>query len=293
MSKIEFDREKCIKCGKCAKDCITYSIEIDKEGFPAISNDGLNRCFSCQHCYAICPTGAITFNNKSAQEASPANYANPEDILSLIKSRRSIRQYKEEEVSQELLNKLKQMLPYIPTGCNYNSLHFSFIESRSAMDNIREYVNKKILKLISNRFTEKYTGKFKKFKTAFENGEDIIFRNAPHMIVVSVSIDAPCANVDPIIALSYIELYAQSLGLGTCWCGFAQSCFKVMPKLSQLVQIPDGYKPVYVMLLGYSSVNYTRTTLPEAFPISVIKDIENPNINLIQKIKRILVNFIR
>ena len=50
------------------------------------------------------------------------------------------------------------------------------------------------------------------------------------MIVVSSNLKAPCANIDPIIALSYVELYAQSLGLGTCWCGFAQTCFKLMPE---------------------------------------------------------------
>lgn len=293
MAKIIFDKEKCVKCGKCVKDCIAYSIEIGDDGFPRITTDGANRCISCQHCFSICPTGAITIDAKTSQEAYAINLANPEDILGLIKSRRSIRQYKQEEISQELFEKIKRMLPYIPTGCNYNSLHFSIVESSSAMNNIREYVRKKLLKIISNKFTEKYAGKFKKYQTAFENGEDVIFRDAPHMIVVSSSIHAPCANVDPIIALSYIELYAQSLGLGTCWCGFAQACFKLMPKLSKLVEIPDGYKPVYVMLIGYPAVNYARTTLPEEFPISVINDFEESEMNWSQRLRRILLNFIR
>ena len=113
------------------------------------------------------------------------------------------------------------------------------------------------------------------------------------MIVVSSSIKAPCANVDPIIALSYIELYANSLGLGTCWCGFAQSCFKIMPKLSEFVKIPDGYKPVYAMLIGYPSVNYPRVTMPEEFPIVEIAEIEELNTPWYQKAKRIFLNFIR
>ena len=65
MSNIVFNKEKCIKCGACAKDCITYSIEFDNEGFPLISQDGNERCISCQHCFAICPVGAITFDNKN------------------------------------------------------------------------------------------------------------------------------------------------------------------------------------------------------------------------------------
>ena len=293
MTKIVFDKEKCIKCGKCINDCISYSLEFGEDSFPKFASCGEERCISCQHCYAVCPTGAITYKNKTSQEASPVNLGNPDDILGLIKSRRSIRQYKKEEISEEIFDKIKNMLPYIPTGCNYDSLHFSFIESKSAMDNIRVYVREKLIKIISNKFTQKYAGKFKKYKTAFENGEDVIFRDAPHMIVVSSSIHAPCANVDPIIALSYIELYAQSLGLGTCWCGFAQACFKLMPKLSQMVEIPDGYKPVYVMLIGHPEVKYSRTILPDEFPISVIKDFESIDMNWTQRLRRILLNFIR
>ena len=150
MAKIEFDKEKCVKCGACAKDCITYSIDFDKEGYPQIAQDEEERCISCQHCFAICPTGAITFEGKSPESADGVNYSNPEEVLSLIKSRRSIRQFKQEEVSAELLQKIKEMLPYIPTGCNFNSLHFSIIESKSVMDKIRKYTYERLLKLISN-----------------------------------------------------------------------------------------------------------------------------------------------
>ena len=293
MADIKFDKEKCVKCGACIKDCITYSITTNEEGYPTISTEGDSRCISCQHCFAICPTGAITFENKKPENAYNIENIDESQILNLIQSRRSIRQFKDEQISKEQFEKLKNMFPFIPTGCNYNSLHFSIIESKSAMDTIRNYVNSKILKLVSNKFTQKYAGKFAAFKKAFENGEDIIFRNAPHMIIVSSDIKAPCANVDPIIALSYIELYAYALGLGTCWCGFAQACFKILPKLASMVNIPEGYKPVYVMLIGKPSVKYSRTTLPENFPISEISEIHDIKINWIEKVKRIFFNFIR
>lgn len=292
MSKVTIDREKCIGCENCVKDCITYSLEMSEKK-AQIAEGGEDRCISCQHCFAICPTGAITFENKKPEEAELPNFGNPNELLKLIKSRRSIRQFKEENIKEEDWAKIKSMLPYIPTGCNYNGMHFSFVESKSIMENLRDYTREKLLKLISNRFTAKYAGKFAKFKTAFENGEDIIFRQAPGMIVVSSSIKAPCANVDPIIALSYIELYANSLGLGTCWCGFAQSCFKLMPKLSEIVKIPDGYKPVYAMLIGYPSVNYSRIIMPESFPINEIKEFEDIETKWYEKVKRILLNFIR
>lgn len=293
MPNIEIDKEKCIKCGSCVKDCITYSLEQDNEGYAKISDKGESRCISCQHCFAICPTGAIRFNNKDPQDMESANFSQPEEVLKLIKSRRSIRQFSNKELCQEEFSKLKEMFSYIPTGCNYNGLHFSIIESKSAMDDIRNYVNTKILNLISNKFTTNYAGKFARYKTSFEKGEDIIFRNAPHMVIVSSHIHAPCANVDPIIALSYLELYAQSLGIGTCWCGFAQACFKILPKLANMVKIPDGYKPVYVMLLGNPAVKYQRTISPKEISIAEIKDIERFKLSWSERLRRILLNFIR
>ena len=293
MKTIEINKEKCIQCGMCIKDCLTCSLEFDNEKYPKFVQGGEERCFACQHCMAICPTGALSFGGKNPKDADKVKFPKPDDVLSLIKSRRSIRQYKDEEISPEVFDKLKNMLPYIPTGCNTNTLHFSIIESKSAMDKIREKVRLNLIKLLSNPVLSKLAGKFAKYKTNFENGEDLIFRGAPHIIVVSSSIHAPCANVDPIIALSYIELYAQSLGLGTCWCGFAQACFKLMPEFGKVLDIPDGYKPVYVMLLGIPDVKYTRTTIPESFPISEIREIEDVNQTFTEKARRLLLNLIR
>ena len=128
MSKIEINVEKCIKCGACVKDCITYSLEQDENGCARVAECGESLCISCQHCFSICPVGAITIDGKKPEEAFEVNYSKPEDVLNLIRSRRSIRQFKDEEISSELMAKIKEMLPYIPTGCNYNSLHFSIVK---------------------------------------------------------------------------------------------------------------------------------------------------------------------
>ena len=293
MSKIEINKEKCTRCGACIKDCIAYSIEAGSDLFPQAANGGEERCLECTHCMAVCPTGAISINGKNADNALNPALPDSDEVLGLIQTRRSIRQYKSEDISPEVFEKLKSMLPNIPTGCNTNTLHFAFVETRSAMDSIRNYVRVKLLKLLNSSFMPKLANKFAKYKTAFENGEDVIFRDAPHMVVVSSHIHAPCANVDPIIALSYIELYAHSLGLGTCWCGFAQACFKLLPRLSEMVQIQDEYKPVYVMLLGYPAVKYHRTTQPESFPVTEITEIQDVKMNWSQKARRILLNFIR
>lgn len=288
MKTISVDKDKCTHCGLCISDCTTGCIDFDSENFPKTVDE--KRCISCQHCLAICPTGALSFGDKHPNGSQAVEYS---DILGLIKSRRSVRQYGEDEIAPEIMDKLKQMLPYVPTGCNNHSLHFSIVEKKSAMDEIRKKVNDLLIKTMSYKALSPIMNKFSRYKDAFLKGEDVIFRGAPHMIVASSPLSAPCANVDPIIALSYFELYAQHLGLGTCWCGFAQACLKIFPELCEILEIPSGYKPVYVMLFGNPKVKYQRTVQPEPYKISEIKEIHKKDSCIFCKIKRFVTNFLR
>ena len=288
MKTISIDKEKCVRCGLCISDCLSGCIAFDKENYPEMADE--SRCISCQHCMAICPAGALSFNGKNPENSEPVDY---NEILRLIKSRRSVRQYKEEEISSENMQKLKEMLPYIPTGCNAHSLHFSIVETKSAMNVIRKRVNELLVKTLSYKVISPLLDKFSRYKNALINGEDVIFRDAPHMIVVSSSVTAPCATVDPIIALSYFELYAQHLGVGTCWCGFAEACLKFFPEICDMLEIPSGYKPVYVMLFGMPKVKYQRTIQPEPYKIAEIKEIHEKDSCLFCKMKRLFTNFLR
>lgn len=288
MKSIIVDKSKCVHCSLCISDCVSGCISFDDENFPKMSDE--KRCISCQHCLAICPTGALSFADKNPQNSKQTNY---DDILGLIQSRRSVRQYENEEVSCETIKKLKEMLNYVPTGCNNHSLHFSVVEKKAAMDIIRDKVNEMVLKTMSYKLLSPVMNKFSRYKNAFLNGEDVIFRGAPHMIVASSPISAPCANVDPVIALSYFELYAQHLGLGTCWCGFAQACLKFFPEVCEMLEIPSGYKPVYVMLFGIPRVKYQRIIQPETYSISEIKEIRKKDSCIFCKIKRFVTNFLR
>lgn len=288
MKTISIDKEKCVRCGLCISDCISGCIAFDNDNYPQTVDE--KRCIACQHCLAICPTGALSFADKKPENSEEVEY---NDILRLIKSRRSVRQYKEEEIPAETMTKLKEMLPYIPTGCNSHALHFSIVETKSAMDIIRKRVNELLVKTLSYKAIAPLLDKFSKYKDALVNGEDVIFRNAPHMVVVSSPVTAPCATVDPIITLSYFELYAQHLGVGTCWCGFAEVCLKFFPEICEMLEIPSGYKPVYVMLFGISKVKYQRTIQPDPYKISEIKEIHEKDSCFFCKAKRLITNFLR
>ncbi len=297
MSKLNFkiDEEKCIHCGLCEKDCIANIIKLDENKTPQIAEKDEDRCIKCQHCLAICPTGALSILEKDPQNSDSCdNFPTAKQMQNLIESRKSFRQYKHENLPQETLDKLKSMLKYSPTGCNNHGLHISIIEDVEVMDKFRNRTNNTIKKILLSTGTNTISKKFTHYKSAFLNGDDVIFRGAPHMIVVSAPITAPCADIDPTIALSYFELYAQSLGVGTLWCGFAQICLKLIPELCEFLEIPEGYKPGYVMLFGPSDIKYARTTQPEEIKISTVTgEKAEDSLPIIQKLKRYFWNTIR
>ncbi len=293
MTDINFkvDKNKCIHCGLCINDCIAKVFEFDEDKTPKAVNP--QRCIGCGHCLSVCPAGAVSVFGKNPDDSQKVLAQNPDMILNLIQSRRSIRNYKNENVDPEKLQKLKDMLKWVPTGCNYHKLHFSFIDDVPVMNEFRTHVNSKLLNALTKKPVEAVTEKFSAYTNALKRGEDVIFRGAPHMLVVSNPVKAPCAKEDTIIALSYFELYAQSLGIGTCWCGFGQMCLMLFPELSGYLGIPDGYQSGYVMLFGTPAIKYPRTTQPQEADIISVQRKDFPKMSFVDKAKRYFWNFIR
>ncbi|MBQ9406639.1 MAG: nitroreductase family protein [Desulfovibrio sp.] len=266
--KITVDAEKCVHCGMCIKDCVLGIIAFDGNDIPHYTPGGEKQCVGCQHCMAICPSGALSFGDKNAQDSSPVGLGNSADLLQLIKSRRSYRFYKNEDVPADKLQQLIAMLPFIPTGGNADNLHFSIVATKEKMEAIRATTYSAILKL-------QQLSKFQMAaKNAYTEGKDIIYRGAPSLVAVAIDKEKTiegCETADPIIALSYFELYAQSLGLGTVWCDMALTIANQLPEVYALLEIPSNYTLNYVMLFGVPAIKYTRTIQPEMFAVKLLR----------------------
>ena len=61
------DREKCIACIQCIKDCPTRVISL-KDGKADINNEG---CIKCAHCVAVCPVDAVSTDDYNMNEVKP------------------------------------------------------------------------------------------------------------------------------------------------------------------------------------------------------------------------------
>ncbi len=268
IKKVSVEKEKCIHCGMCLNDCILGVLEFDENKNPRYRENGENLCLACQHCMAICPTGALSFGDKNPANSIETGNYDSDEFLRLIKSRRSVRKYKNENVPKDKLDKITEMLKFSPTGCNKDNLHFSVVETKEKMEEIRKLTYEKSIS------SKNPTPSMETAKQAFQNGDDIIYRGATSMVAVAIdkSKTVPgCETADPIIALAHLDLYAQSLGLGTLWCDMALIAANEIPEVYSLLEIPENYSLNYILLLGVPAVKYKRTIQPERFSIKLLK----------------------
>ena len=264
---ITVDKELCIKCGMCIKDCVVEILKFDQDGVPFLDANLSSDCLNCQHCLAICPKGAITCNNVTAQSCKPiGKVPSFEEMENLLSQRRTIRFFKDENLDKDVLDKLKRSLAWSATGCNRRALVFKIVENKDEMNFFRETLIP-IIKLLNCLGVFKFLyPRYKRFVLQILKGKDVVFRGAPHMIIVGVQKNSPTAKADPLIALSNFDLTCQTLGIGTCWCGFAERAFKASKKMRKSINWPKDYQIGGVILFGPPDVNYSRSTNPEDYP---------------------------
>lgn len=267
MTELKFhvDESKCIRCGACIRDCAPAILEFDPDSeYPRVIPGTEPGCTRCQHCLAVCPRAAVEIFGRDPEESLPGNAVpDPDEILSLIANRRSFRSYRHENLDRVTLDKLKDMLRFVPTGVNAHSLHFAFIDEVEVMDSFRNYVMDRVAGMLAEDPDNPFLSRMERYRRQFIEGRDVIFRGAPHMVVAAAKEDSPCPAYDPVIALSYFELYAQSLGVGTVWCGLALGTLNYFPELMARLKLPEGYKAGYCMLFGPTGLRYPRATQPD------------------------------
>lgn len=268
------DKARCTRCGTCASDCPSLIISLDT-GYPEIPAEREVKCIRCQHCLAVCPTGGISIlgKNPAVSMQIKGRFPDPDKMEALIKGRRSVRRYVDENLPPDLIQRLLDVTSHAPTGCNSHQVFFSVVDDRAVMSKIRN----EVLEIIETRSRAEQLPPDLKFFEDFvtlwrEKKIDAIFRGAPHMLITSAPTSVATPEQDCIIALTQFELFAQSLGLGTLWCGLATWAFTdIAPKIKSRLGIPADHQIGYVMLFGKPAVTYHRAVQHAPAGIHFIK----------------------
>jgi nitroreductase/NAD-dependent dihydropyrimidine dehydrogenase PreA subunit len=262
MLNFSVNVDRCSRCGLCASDCPTRIIELDGEKKPFVSAENEENCMECQHCLAICPTAAISVFGLNPDDSLPVSadvWPRAEQMTHLIRGRRSVRKYRDENVDPALIGRLLATVANAPTGVNNRSLTFTVIDDKSKLHRLREKVMAALVEASqAGRIPARLAYIEKAISAYVDHGADGIFRGAPHVLIVSAPPQSPCATEDVPIALAYFELLAQSAGLGTVWCGLLKLAFESAPELKALVDLPSG-DHYYAMLFGYPAIHFARS----------------------------------
>lgn len=266
MALIEVNQEKCIRCGICAEICPTRVLTMEANGPEAIAPEA---CIACGHCVAVCPQTAL--DNTKAPLAKQIELKEFPVLLAqqaqlFLRSRRSIRFYKKQVVPREKLLQLVETARFAPTASNSQGVSYRIVEDTGIMKKAVE---------VTIEWMESHLGghtmhwSFPHHVKAYrETGRDTILRGAPHIILATTNKDFPRGRENSVFAFAYLELYATTLGLGSCWAGLFEMCaFSGYKPLLELFQIPEGTEITGAVMVGYPKYKYQRVV--ERNPLEV------------------------
>jgi nitroreductase/NAD-dependent dihydropyrimidine dehydrogenase PreA subunit len=273
MSLFTVDKKLCARDGICVAECPAFIIEMKtKESFPTVTDGGEARCINCGHCVAVCPHNAISLIRMSVDQCPPIDgdlVLSEGQMMQFLRSRRSIRTYKAQDVEADTLIRLIDVARYAPTGSNSQLVQWLIVPTREkvveltalAVDWMRNAIEEK------NPMAEAF--QMAGIVRAWDNGIDIISRGATALVVTHGPETYPVMTVDSAIALTYVDLAAPTFGLGTCWAGFFMAAAQYWPPLTEALGLPEGHKPFGTMMVGYPKYRYHRLPMRNEAKVAV------------------------
>ena len=262
--------QACIGCGACVKDCPSQVLAL-ANGKAVPVAERVVQCIECQHCLAICPIGALSICGIQPEECLPLAGAlpRPEQLEALIMGRRSIRHFQPGNLPPDEIRRLIEVTSYAPTGVNSHQVLLTVVDDAAVMEKLRQDLMKDLIALVRAGKLPENLKFFAHFVKAWEERQlDIVFRGAPHLLLTSAPTSAPCAEQDCLIAMTTFELFAQTLGIGTCWDGIAKWALTgLLPHYLERLGIPKTHHFGYAMVFGRPAVRYPRTVKRPEFAV--------------------------
>lgn len=197
---LNIDQESCIKCGKCVRVCPSDIFTQERAG-ETIGLVRVESCIVCGHCVDVCPTGSVSHSEFPPEKTHTIDYSQmptPEQVMLLIKSRRSNRTLTSRPVPKEMLDKIVEAAHSAPTATNSQSLSFTVVTDPQKLRQVSDYtigVFDSLAKLLLNPVVKcvvkpfmkdvyKYVPVFNRLKEEHKAGKDPILRKATALLLI-------------------------------------------------------------------------------------------------------------
>jgi nitroreductase/NAD-dependent dihydropyrimidine dehydrogenase PreA subunit len=260
MSQIVVDTNLCTKDGLCVVVCPSKTLRINEKGFPEEIPD--SGCILCGHCVAVCASEALVHNGLPQEPLTFAakEVPSPAVIDGFLSSRRSAREFTDQPVAKETMEAILDVARRAPSACNYQKLHWIVVSGP-------EKVRALSAEILNGARALGASGAVAEALKLSEMGHDIVLRGAPTVVLACTPTDYDWGKVDSAIALTFLELAAESRGIGACWAGYLTRMGSVYPPLRKALSIPEGYSVRGALMLGKTKYKYRR--VPPRKPLSV------------------------
>jgi nitroreductase len=270
----------------CSLDVLVMGEEGPEASGPA-------PCFRCGHCVAVCPNEAISHPGMKAdhfRELLPEDEGvTPELFLDLLRKRRSVRNYTDEQVSEDQVMRLIEAAVQAPSGMNAQSWCFTIIQDPDRLAHIRRRIvaiYRYLLKMLDGRLN-KFMLRFalgsesieilQEARTLIEgiveaqrSGGDRLLWGAPTLVIVHSPEADPTGAESAHYAVGNFMLMATTMGLGTCLIGFLTAVADQDPRVREYIGLPEDHSLDAALVVGYPDVQYLRSVDKRAADIEFI-----------------------
>ena len=256
MGLLIIDDTKCKKDGFCARECSAAVISFNENSLPEMLPADEARCMGCGHCVAICPYDALRHTRIAGTIIQPSFEIDAAQAEQFLRSRRSVRRYHARPVEKEKIQRLIEVARYAPSAGNRQPVEWIVISDNDLLRRIGSLTVDWMRELIKIPQAVAAAPYLPATIAAWDDGNDSILRGAPTLITAIAPSHAAFGMVDLTLALSYLDVFAQTMGLGTCWAGLVAGAMANSPAVRKAMDVPENYAHYYSVMLGYPAVRY-------------------------------------
>ena len=171
-----------------------------------------------------------------------------EDILKIIRARRSVRDYLPNEVPDDLVREMIRAGCHAPSAMNKQP--WRFVVMKKLAEKAREMWMERDLSASNPEIT--------KLANMVSRSGFNIFYNAPLLIMVFSHPSAFSPQIDCALAAENMMIAARALGIGSCWIGLGSPLGQVASIMEDL-GVPEECKLMACLIFGYPVKLLERT----------------------------------
>ena len=176
-------------------------------------------------------------------------------MIDAIRKRRSIRKYKSRRLADNKVRQIIEAGRYAPSSHNSQPWRFIVItdkkEIKRLSHKIKSWFRARILLASAVApFYKKLRKLIASSKKRIDTDKDLFFYGAPCLVLICAK-PGRFADQDCALAAQNMMLEAYSLGIGSCWIGFADVVLNTKKKVMDDLKVPKDMKIMASLVFGY------------------------------------------